>query len=192
MNYRNRVPKRLVVAFSGLTMLSVQAADIPLRGPIPFSVYDQNSDGKISQEEFSAIRDVRVKARSSAGMPMQTMGMPSFQSFDLNGDAWLSEQELEAGQQRMQQQRQTMGRGRGRNRPSFGEFDLDGNGSISKEEFLEAQGKRISERSKAGYPMRNIGNIPVFEDIDSNADAVITEDEVTAHQSRHGRHGAGK
>ncbi|WP_293715591.1 hypothetical protein [Thiolapillus sp.] len=54
-----------------------------------------------------------------------------------------------------------------------------------EEEFLKAQGQRISEGSQAGYPMRNIGNIAVFGDVDSNSDGSISPEEFSAHRMQH-------
>ena len=69
----------------------------------------------------------------------------------------------------------------------FAAYDLDGDGRIPEDEFLKAQSNRISERSQAGYPMRNIGNMAVFGDIDANRDGFISPDEFSAHQAQHRR-----
>lgn len=185
----------LTLSISVPGMISAQAEEIPDRGPIPFAAYDLNSDGKITESEFSSVREKRQATRPPTARPMPA---PSFSAFDRNGDGWLSADELTTGQQEMQQRRRAgmgsaqgagMGRGmgRGRNRPTFADFDLNSDGSIPEAEFLEAQAKRISERSRAGYPMRNIGNLPLFTDIDTNQDGLITADEFSAHQLQHRR-----
>jgi len=189
--------KASIIFFAFSLAVVVHATEIPTRGPIPFEAYDQDADGKITESEFSSVRSARMAAKSSAGMPMRASGQPSFSAFDRNGDGWLSPNELAVGQQQMQQQRQATGKGagpgmgrgmgRGRNMPDFADFDLNGDGRIPEDEFLEAQAKRISERSQSGYPMRNIGNIAVFADIDTNHDNAITPDEFSAHQLQHRR-----
>jgi Ca2+-binding EF-hand superfamily protein len=69
--------------------------------------------------------------------------------------------------------------------PSFEDFDLDGDGGITEEEFHEARAKRIADRAKRGYPMRNIGNAPAFGEIDSDDDGAVSREEFAAHQARH-------
>jgi Ca2+-binding EF-hand superfamily protein len=190
--------RKLMMTAMGLVVAglagNVQAAEIPDRGPIPFAAYDQNGDGKVSEAEFTEVRTRRMASRGGKGM--RGMGkMPPFSNFDSNADGSLSPEELAAGQKMMQQRRggmgmasgrgAGMGRGRGGNAPSFAEFDLNSDGRIPEEEFLKAQGQRISARSQAGYPMRNIGNIAVFSDMDSNGDGVLTPEEFSAGQMRH-------
>ena len=170
------------IVVTSFTVLAVQAAEVPVRGPVPFAAYDQDGDGVISEAEFAVVRDKRMASR--AGMPGGGAGnMPPFSAFDVDADGRISPDELAAGQQKMRQQHQ--GKGKRGNMPSFQRFDLNGDGRIPEEEFLKAQRQRISERSQAGYPMRNIGNIAVFSDIDSNGDGAITPDEFSAHQLRH-------
>ncbi|MCW8964576.1 MAG: hypothetical protein OQL16_12330, partial [Gammaproteobacteria bacterium] len=77
------------------------------------------------------------------------------------------------------------GMGRGRNMPAFADFDLDGNGVIVEREFIDARNKRISERARQGYPMRNLANAPAFSDIDVNGDGAVSVDEFNRHQSQH-------
>jgi hypothetical protein len=44
-----------------VTLPFVQAEDIPARGPIPFSSYDTDANGSISETEFNATRAKRVE-----------------------------------------------------------------------------------------------------------------------------------
>ncbi len=210
MKYLNQsaVTAMLAVALGGFGIQAAQAEELPLRGPIPFAAYDLDGNGAISEAEFSAVREKRMAAKAAAGMPMRgAANQPSFAAFDANADGQLSPAELAAGQQKMQQMRRGMGRGAGQgpgmgrgmgmgtaqgrgmgpggNMPAFADFDLNGDGRIPEDEFLKAQSKRISERSQAGYPMRNIGNMAVFGDIDTNRDGFISADEFSAHQIQH-------
>jgi Ca2+-binding EF-hand superfamily protein len=175
-----------------LASTTLQAEELPSRGPIPFTVYDKDGNGVISEAEFNAVRSERMNQRATAGMPMRNTGnMPMFSAFDSNSDGQLTQEELMAGQQGRMGQRQGSGpgggMGAGRNMPSYSEYDLDGNGAISEKEFYEARSKRISERAQQGYPMRNIGNAPAFGDIDSNKDGTISEEEFALHQRQHQR-----
>ncbi|WP_419628200.1 EF-hand domain-containing protein, partial [Thiolapillus sp.] len=96
----------VLLAAGSLLVLAVQAAEMPARGSIPFTVYDQDGNGSISQTEFSAARAERMAGKAAAGMPMRGMGsQPSFSIFDADGNGQLSAEELAAGQQKMQQQR---------------------------------------------------------------------------------------
>ncbi|WP_293649583.1 EF-hand domain-containing protein [Thiolapillus sp.] len=122
----------VLLAAGSLLVLAVQAAEMPARGSIPFTVYDQDGNGSISQTEFSAARAERMAGKAAAGMPMRGMGsQPSFSIFDADGNGQLSAEELAAGQQKMQQQRRGMGSGQGRgmgrsgNMPAFDDFDLN-------------------------------------------------------------------
>lgn len=171
---------------------TLQAEELPPSGPIPFSVYDKDSNGVISEAEFNTVRSERMSQRATAGMPMRNAGnMPMFSAFDSNSDGQLTQKELSAGQQGQMGQRGGMGpgagMGAGRNMPAFTEYDLDGNGAIGEKEFYEARSKRISERAQQGYPMRNIGNAPSFGEVDSNSDGSISKEEFATYQQQHQR-----
>ncbi len=175
-----------------LATSTLQAEELPARGPIPFNVYDKDGNGLISEAEFNGVRAERMSQRAADGMPMRNAGnAPMFSAFDRNSDGQLTQEELQAGQQAQMGQRSGKGpgggMGPGMNMPSYSEYDLDGNGAISEKEFYEARSKRISERAQQGYPMRNIGNAPSFADVDSNEDGNISEEEFAAHQRQHQR-----
>lgn len=169
-----------LVAFLGIA--AVTAAEIPARGPIPFSAWDQNGDGHISPTEFRAVQAQRMQSRSSQGMGGGRM--PDFGFFDANGDGSISPAELAGGQQK----RRAMGMGRGspgHNRPTFADFDTNGDGRLLEQEFYEARNRRIGERAKAGYQMRNLGKTPSFQDMDADGNGEVTPEEFAAHQARH-------
>ncbi len=175
-----------------LFAFATQAADIPLRGPIPFAVYDQDGNGLISQEEFDDIRNKRIQNSAAAGTPMRGMAnAPMFSDFDSNGDGQLDAAEVQSGQSaqrnlnsRNQQAKpgKTTMMGGGRNPPSFAEVDQNGDGFISQEEMNTFRNARISERAQAGYPMRNVSNMKLFGDMDINHDEMIDADEFSQHQ----------
>ena len=63
--------------------------------------------------------------------------------------------------------------GMNQNNHSFGEFDADGNGRITQSEFENAQQKNMIANANAGKQMRNAGNAPTFNMVDTNKDGYI-------------------
>ena len=119
-------------------------------GPPPFSEFDQDGDGFVSEEEFNSTREAHHEAMAAAGRPMKGMGTaPAFGDIDADGDGRLSEIELTKAQQaHMAEMREAHGDSsrhghhagqacphHGKHRASFEDLDTDGNGCISPEEF---------------------------------------------------------
>ena len=178
--------------------VSAQSEAMPARGPIPFTSFDKDANGFISEQEFYEVRGERMAARAAEGRPMRgAASAPSFSDFDTNGDGQLNPDELAAGQKARMESRPGMGtgqgmgqgmgqgRGMGRNMPAYSDFDLNGDGIILEKEFYDARSKRITERAQQGYQMKNIGNAPSFSDIDTNGDGGISAEEFSAHQIQH-------
>lgn len=167
------------VSFSMLAF----SEELPARGPLPFSAYDQNGDGFVSKEEFNAVRE-KLKA---GGRPMRN-ALP-FEEIDLNQDGKLSAEEYSAHRSARMGNSPGMGAGRGAGMrgmmPSFSEFDLNKDGKITEEEFTDARTARITKRLQEGYQMRGLANAPSFADIDTNHDGAISPDEFSAHQAVH-------
>lgn len=183
----------LIAIAGGFSPISAQSEETPVRGPIPFTAFDKDGNGLISEEEFNTVRGERMATRAAEGRPMRgAASAPAFSEFDTNGDGHLTPDELAAGQKAHMEKRRGMGmgqgsgmdKGMGRNMPTFAEFDLDGDGKIIEKEFNEARSKRINERTQQGYQMRNLGSAPSFADLDANGDGEISSDEFTAHQAR--------
>lgn len=94
----------------------------------------------------------------SFAQPMGPMGpgprgpMMSFESFDLNGDGAVTEQEFEqARAQRIAERSQQGYMMRNlHNAPSFAEFDLNGDGQMTPDEFATVHGGMRQQR----MPMR--------------------------------------
>lgn len=85
---------------------SMMAQNMPMRGPVPFSVYDSNSDGFVTEQEFNDLRAKRMQQKAEMGMPMRNAAnAPDFATFDTNGDGKLTELELVKGQNEMMQNR---------------------------------------------------------------------------------------
>lgn len=192
--------KRLlsVALLALLSPWMIQAADIPLTGPMPFKAIDKNRDKVISPGEYVSAYNIRKKMQQKAGLN-HTMNEPGFLFFDVNGDNKISAQELNDGRIKMRQQKfgtgpalgQGMslgsGMGRGRNMPDFSDFDLNKDGVLRKEEFYDARAKRMYMRADEGFPMKNAANAPSFEKVDTNRDGKVTPKEFAAHQASHRR-----
>ncbi len=67
---------------------------------------------------------------------------------------------------------------------SFSMYDLNGDGLILEEEFVEVRNKRMQERVKQGYQMRNRQNLITFSSIDLDKDGKITPGEFSTHRSK--------
>ena len=146
----------------------------------------------ISEEEFNAVRDKRQAARVKEGRSMRgAASTPAFSKFDTDGGGQLSRDELAAGQTAQTGNRRGMGQGRGmnkgmgRNMPVYSDYDLNGDGKIIEQEFNEARAKRITERLKQNYQMRNLVNAPSFADIDTNGNGEVGTEKFAAHQLQH-------
>jgi Ca2+-binding EF-hand superfamily protein len=95
----------------GPVPVTVQEPNQP-RGPIPFTVYDKDGNGLISEEEFDTVRGERMAKRAAEGRPMRgAANAPTFSQFDTNSDGQLTEDELVAGQEAQMQKRRGMGMG---------------------------------------------------------------------------------
>lgn len=190
------VPLGLMIAVASvITPLSAQSEELPARGPIPFSAFDQDGSGFITQEEFDTVRAQRMADKAAEGRPMRgAASAPSFSEFDKNADGQLNQDELAAGQQAQMEKRRSMGYGksqgqgsgmnRGMNMPAFSDCDLNGDGIILEEEFYQARNKRMSERAEQGYQMKNAAMAPPFSVVDANGDGEISAEEFAAHQSQ--------
>lgn len=196
----------------------------PGAGSFPYSDYDGNSDGRVSPDEFYAARDARIASRATGGRMMRNLGnMPAFETFDTNGDGFLSQDEMAAGHAAHMQQHQAMmqrnmpmmqqnmpmmqqnpammqqmprGRGgpqggRGQQNIDYGAFDSNQDGRVSPDEFYAGRDARIAERAKQGRMMRNLANMPSFEDFDTDGDGFLSQDEMIAgHEARMQQHRA--
>lgn len=195
---KKTIPPGLIIAIAAVLLpVSVQSEELPVRGPIPFTAFDQDSSGFITEDEFNAAREKRMAALAADGRPMRgAASAPSFSAFDTNADGQLNPDELAAGQNAQMEKRRSMGYGMGqgqgmgngmnmgRNMPEFSEFDLNGDGKILEDEFYQARNKRMSERAQQGYQMKNAGMAPPFSAVDTNGDGEVSAEEFSAHQSQ--------
>jgi len=126
---------------------------MPMRGAATapsFSDFDQDGDGQISPDEFNSLQQQRMQQRPGMGSGMgpgmgpgmgRGMGMPSFSTFDLDGDGILTQDEFnKAHSQRMQQRaQQGYPMRNAAYAPGFETFDRDGDGRVNASEFAAAQ-----------------------------------------------------
>jgi Ca2+-binding EF-hand superfamily protein len=191
----------LLLSVTTFSAVCVQAAEIPMRGPIPFEAFDKDGNKMISPQEFVEVHNERKKMLSDANMPPPRK-QRDFTYFDANSDNQISPDELQGVRgdcmgkwQNMPpagpygQRPRGMGRGMDQRRtpPKFADFDLNGDGALLKEEFYEARGQRMRERAEQGYSMRNAANAPPFERVDVNRDGKITPQEFSDYQAAHTR-----
>jgi Ca2+-binding EF-hand superfamily protein len=207
-HFRKTLLMGALISLNGI--VSAQPPIPDSRGPMPFSVFDQNGDGSISQQEFDTTHAQRRGSPNPQGNSARRYyDPPQFSEFDQNGDGSLSPNELSQGQMRRMQQRPQrmmgkgqqanqpagpgMGRGKGmgpgmrRNMPAFSEFDLNGDGVLQRQEFDQARAERIRKRAEQGYMMRNLHNAPPFASIDTNGDGVVSPQEFSTAQAQHRR-----
>lgn len=185
----------LLTGFSALAL--VQASEIPTRGPMPFTAFDTDGDGVITEQEFMLVHADRQSMREAQGRHARVLPHAQmFHDMDTDGDGVLNQAELAAGQKLQQQGRVGMqhpglppgegrGLGMGRNMPKFSDFDLNQDGMMTEEEFIEGRGRRISERAKQGYMMRGLQHARPFSEIDADGDGQVNPEEFSAAQAQH-------
>ncbi len=171
----------------GLSTVTAYAVTLPEKGPIPFTVYDQNGNGFISQQEFKSTHSKRRAQRMTSGnSEHKGHTPPSFTYFDLNNDGKLTRTELHSGQREKMQKHQAKMKQQNRkmppNKPNFSDFDLNDDGYILESEFYEARSKRRIEKARQGYNLQhNLKKAPTFSKLDLNNDKKLTSDEFSKH-----------
>lgn len=194
----------LTVLAGSVMSISAQAGEKGGHGPAPFSVFDMDENGFISEEEFYSVREQRMAAKASEGKKMRcAASAPAFADLDTDGDGQLDADELTAGQKAHMSKCKAMGKGAGHgkgeghgkgaghgkgmkgNMPVFSDFDLDGDGVIIESEFNEGHAKKMSEMAASGHKMKHAGDAPGFSGIDTNGDGEISEQEFSDHQAEH-------
>ena len=64
-------------------------------------------------------------------------------------------------------------------------FDTDESGTISEEEFNTGRAARIEKMAQMGRRMRNMGQAPMFSDMDTDSDGELSSDEMKAAMEAH-------
>jgi len=183
----------LVGVLAVLAPIAAYSQGLPLRGPLPFTAYDRDENGQVSEEEFATLRRERMEARMARMRARcDASSARMFSWLDTDHDGQLSREELDSAQGTPMGRPgwggmgygPGMGRGMGmmRNRPAFPEFDLNDDGAIAEDEFNTARNNRIKERTEQGYRMRNMPYAPTFADLDADGNGQISAEEFAAHQ----------
>lgn len=159
------------VITSLLCMQSLQAMPLPQRGPIPFYIYDINSNGAISQDEFHTIRGQRMENRAAQGFPMRSMASePDFNQFDTDNNGQLNPNELDRGQQLQREKRWAMRQSQGMGMRQ---------GQSPNQTISQGMGRGMGRGMGGGH------NMPKFEDFDQNKDGVLTPEEFSSGMQQH-------
>ncbi len=77
-----------------------------------------------------------------------------------------------------------MGRNCGTNQPTFLDYDLNNDKKITEKEFQDALSKRMARLVAQGKLLKNAGNGPAFNDIDTSKNGTISLDEYQQHQNQ--------
>ena len=87
-----------------------------MQNRLTFATLDLNSDGQVTQEEFTKAQAARMTQRANEGRQMKNAGnAPTFESIDSNGDQVVTPEEFSTFQMN---HRQGRGKGRGREQQS--------------------------------------------------------------------------
>jgi len=74
--------------------------------------------------------------------------------------------------------------GMNQNMSSFSDFDVDGNGKVTQSEFENLQQSKMTANANAGKLMRNAGNAPTFDMVDTNKDGFVDMNEFNIQQQK--------
>lgn len=74
----------------------------------------------------------------------------------------------------------------------FEVMDRDGDGVVTKAEHAQVRTERQQVRSEQGYPMRNAGSAPAFEQIDRDHNGAIDRDELNEWHAQRVPKGMGR
>ena len=181
-----------IVIAGGVASVYAEVGEEHRHNPPPFSDFDMDNNGFVSESEFDSVRAQRMAARAAEGRKLHcAASAPAFTDLDTDGDGQLSQEELISGQQAHIAECKAMGQGAGkggmRDLPLFSDFDSDGDGVINEAEFNEGHDRRMSERVAQGRQLRNAGDTPGFSGIDKNGDGGISEEEFSDHLATHHR-----
>ncbi|HYN78955.1 MAG TPA: hypothetical protein VES73_14330 [Lamprocystis sp. (in: g-proteobacteria)] len=167
--------------------------------PLPFTAYDKDGNGSVSQQEFDNVYAQQIRDRAAAGAPMGGVAnTTTFATFDRSGDGQITAAEFSTVQPTLPptgpgtlgsgpQMGLSDGRGPGREGtlPGFTDLDENHDGSLSAAEFNDARANRAVEKSQAGLPLGSLRNAPPFEALDLSGDGRISAEEFSTVQAQH-------
>lgn len=91
----NAIAKLILPA--SIALLTLGAAQAAPPGPPPFSYFDLDGDGLITEPEFNAARAQRMEERARQGYLLRNAGRhPAFGQLDLDADGNLTPEEMYA------------------------------------------------------------------------------------------------
>jgi Ca2+-binding EF-hand superfamily protein len=124
-----------------------------------FAEYDLNNDGAITQKELEEARTRRMNQKANEGKMLRNAGKaPSFASMDKNSDDILNQEEFRLHQAEHMQ--------------------------IKNKGNCTANNCPDQSRMKGTRAEKNAKNVPMFSDIDTDNDGMISKEEFSKHQSQ--------
>jgi len=147
--YDTRAARMSEKAGQGMPMRN--AANAP-----DFSLFDTDKDGKLSKLELLEGQNQQMQKnranrgqgqkgqmRNNRGSNMQGMGrdMPTFESYDLNDDGYLTQNEMDEARAKRMEQKVSEGKllRNSANQSKFSDIDTNSDGKVSKQEFTSNQ-----------------------------------------------------
>ena len=204
-----------IAIFASMTFLGVNNVEAQnyQRGPMMgFSTFDTNEDNIITEKEFNAVKDERMKNGNGQGQGNgkgqgQARGMNiSFSDLDIDGDGKVTIKEYDTFHADMMSKhkghRNAYNKGYNRGykngnghgnmmnaKEIFAKMDTNSDKFVSEDEMIVFRQKRMKEQSDKGGQLRNVGDAPSFESLDLNNDGKVSEEEfMTAHKKMMKKH----
>lgn len=132
---------------------------VPLRNAAnapDFSLFDTDNDGKLTKVELLEGQNKQMQKnranrgqgqkgqmRNKEGNNMQGKGrnIPTFESYDLNADGHLTQNEMNEARAKRMKEKASQGKllRNSANQTKFSDIDIDGNSKVSKQEFISNQ-----------------------------------------------------
>ncbi|MDX1702298.1 MAG: EF-hand domain-containing protein [Melioribacteraceae bacterium] len=153
------------------------------------------------RQKYKGMRGQGMGQGRGMGMRQNCMmNQPTFAEYDLNNDGAITQKELEEARSKRMSQKAKEGkmlRNSG-NAPVFATMDKNNDGILNQEEFHLHQTEHMKNkgncepsncpddkcRVKGTRSGKNSGNAPMFSDIDTNNDGMISKEEFSIHQSQ--------
>ena len=155
------------------------------------------------RQKYKGMRGRGMEQGRGMGMGMRQncmMNQPTFTEYDINNDGAITQKELEEARSKRMSQKAKEGkmlRNAG-NAPAFATMDKNNDGILNQEEFHLHQTEHMKNkgncapsncpddkcRVKGTRTGKNSGNAPMFSDIDTNNDGMISKEEFSIHQSQ--------
>jgi Ca2+-binding EF-hand superfamily protein len=156
------------------------------------------------RQKYKGMRGQGQGMGQGNGMGMRQNCMknqPTFAEYDLNNDGAITQKELEEARTKRMNQKAKEGKmlRNADKAPSFGSMDKNNDGILNQEEFRLHQEEHMKMKNKGNYTAdncpdqsrmkgtragKNAKNAPMFSDIDTDNDGMISKEEFSIHQSQ--------